>query len=39
MSVDQKGSGIVGGMSWPTLYSRGTTPQDVMNDCSAPSEP
>ena len=37
-SVDQKGSGIGGGRSWPALYSRGTTPQAVMNDCSAPSE-
>ena len=38
ISVDQKGSGMSGAMSWPVEYSRGTTPQAVMNDWSARSD-
>ena len=34
-SVDQNGSGIGGGRSCVVEYSRGTTPQAWMNDCSA----
>src|SRR4026208_1801594 len=38
-SVDQKGSGMPGARSRPSEYSRGTIPQAVTKDCSAPSEP